>query len=315
MGGVSGSVRYFRPYPLHCVGGKGARTIDADGNTYIDHFLCGASLMLGHRAPEIMGALEEARKEGSILLNDPLSTELADLLQETIPCAERVRFLNSGTEAVMSALRIARAYTGKTKVIKFYGIYHGQTDEMLVGLDLTDRSLGSGIPATSRAQTVMARFGDFEQLHAILKGEDVAAILLDPAMHHSGLWAGTSDEYALIKDMAHAAGTLLVFDEVISGFRLASGGAQSYFRVVPELAVFGKALGAGEKIGAVVGRADVMSVADPSRERPDIFAYQSGTGNDVRSSVAAAIAVGEGKKEVIRPWKGQNHFCKQGCVD
>ena len=290
VGGVSGTVRYFRPYPLYMQSGNGSHTVDLDGNDYVDHFLCGACLLLGHRNPEIMQAIAKTPETGSLLLNDKLSVDLAELIQKMVPCAERVRLLNSGTEAVMSALRFARAYTGKSKVVKFYGTYHGQGDEMLFGLNDKPKRLGGGITEEAVSQTAMAHFGDFEALADILKQGEVAAVLVDPSMHHCGLWVGTNQTYAQIKQMAHDAGAVLIFDEVISGFRIAAGGAQSYFDITPDLAIFGKAFAAGEKIGAVVGREEIMAVADPARSRPGPFAYQSGTGNDVRNSVTAALA-------------------------
>jgi glutamate-1-semialdehyde 2,1-aminomutase len=291
VGGVSGTVRYFRPYPLYCSGGSGSRETDVDGNTYIDCFLCGACLLLGHRHPAVMSAMAARAESGSLLLNPRLATEVAEALQEMVPAAQRVRLLNSGTEAVMSALRFARAFTGRPRIVKFYGTYHGQSDQVLVGLGRGDHRLGSGIPEAAVSQMVMARFGDIEALKELLHDGDVAAVLVDPSMHHEGLWAGTPEDYRSIQRAAADAGALLIFDEVISGFRLAAGGAQEYYGVVPDLAVYGKAFGLGEKIGAVVGRTDVMAVADPSAGRsPGPFAFQSGTGNDSTGALTAALA-------------------------
>jgi len=289
-GGVSGTVRYFRPYPLYFREGSGSHAVDLDGNDHVDSFLCGASLMLGHRHPEIMKAIASTSAMGSIVLNPVLSTELAEAVQRLVPNAERVRLLNSGTEAVMSALRFARAFTGKPKIVKFAGTYHGQADEMLTGLDHRPGTVGAGVTKAALSDVIVSDLGDTDALAALLDQGDVAAILLDPSMHHCGLWAGTANLYQQMKEMAHAAGALLVFDEVISGFRLSAGGAQDYFGVKPDLAVYGKAFGAGERIGAVTGRADVMSVADPIRRGAGPFAFQSGTGNDSRNAVAAALA-------------------------
>jgi glutamate-1-semialdehyde 2,1-aminomutase len=206
-----------------------------------------------------------------------------------VPAAERVRLLNSGTEAVMSALRFARAFTGRSKIVKFLGTYHGQGDQMLVGLDGRGTRLGSGIPEELVSQIVLAPFGDLSVLQDLLQRGDVAGVLVDPSMHHAGLWAGTSEHYREIQRMTAEAGALLIFDEVISGFRLAPGGAQEHFGIVPDLAVFGKAFGVGERIGAVVGRSDVMAVADPTGRTRGPFAFQSGTGNDSTSALTAAL--------------------------
>jgi glutamate-1-semialdehyde 2,1-aminomutase len=291
VGGVSGVVRYFAPYPLYCSGGSGSRATDVDGNTYIDCFLCGATLLLGHRAPEVVSAIARSfAGTGSLVLNSTRATEVAEQLQRMVPSAERVRLVNSGTEAVMTALRFARAYTGRAKVVKFYGTYHGMDDQVLVGLNGRGQRLGSGIPEEVVSQTLMVRFGDLDALNELLGRGDVAAVLVDPSMHHGGLWAGTADDYRAIKQAAADARALLVFDEVISGFRLAPGGGQEYYGVVPDLAVFGKAFGVGEKIGAVVGRADVMAVADPRGRSSGRFAFQSGTCSDATNALAAALA-------------------------
>lgn len=280
VGGVSGTVRYFSPHPSYFESGQGSRTTDIDGNILIDHFLCGATLLLGHRHPELIAAQQRATAGGSLVLNPPLVTEVAEQLQAMVPAAERVRFLNSGTEAVMTSLRFARAFTGRPKIVKFLGTYHGMEDQVLVGLDGRGIRLGRGIPDSLVADTVNADFTDLDQLQVILAAGDVAAVLVDPSMHHGGLWAGDPAHYRAIQALVRDAGSLLIFDEVISGFRLAAGGAQEYFGVVPDLAVFGKALGAGERFGAVVGRAEVMAVADPSSRRSGPFAFQSGTCND-----------------------------------
>jgi len=268
VAGVSGTVRYFSPYPLYFSHGSGSRETDIDDNTYIDCFLCGACHLLGHRPPAIMAAIEARAKSGSLVLNPTLATEVAEKLQEIVPAAERIRLLNSGTEAVMSAMRFARAFTGRSKIVKCNGIYHGMGDQMLVGLDGRGRRLGSGIPEEVVSQTALMDFGDLGRLKAILQEGDVAAVMVDPSMHHGGLWAGDAAYYRAVQELATDAGALLIFDEVISGFRLAPGGAQEYYGVTPDLAVFGKAFGVGEKLGAVVGRAEVMAVADPSPDRP-----------------------------------------------
>lgn len=293
VAGVSGAVRYFAPYPAYFDAGEGARVTDIDGNSYIDCFLCGACLMLGHRAPMMMAAIAEASRRGSLILNPRHATETAEMLQGLVPGAERVRFLNSGTEAVMTALRFARAFTGRAKIIKFLGTYHGMEDQVLTGLDGRGILLGSGVPAGVLADIITLPFGDGDALHAALSGGDVAAVLMDPVMHHGGLWIGDGgcDFHAVTREATRRAGALLIFDEVIAGFRVDSGGGQRYFDVTADLAVFGKAFSAGEKLGAIVGRADVMGVADPSRDRgPGPFAFQSGTGNDATAGQLCAQA-------------------------
>jgi glutamate-1-semialdehyde 2,1-aminomutase len=290
VGGVSGSVRFFQPYPAYFEGGRGSRVTDIDGHDYVDCFLCGACLLLGHRAPSLMEAISEAAARGSLILNPRHSTETAEMMQSLVPGAERVRFLNSGTEAVMSALRFARAFTGNPKIIKFLGTYHGMEDQMLVGLDGRANVLGAGIPPGAVEDIIMLRFGDEDALRAALAAGDVAAVLMDPSMHHGGLWVGDGSFHHAVRDMTRKAGVLLIFDEVIAGFRLAAGGGQQHFGVTADLAIFGKAFSAGEKLGAVTGRADVMGVADPSGRSRGPFAFQSGTGNDTTAAQLCAQA-------------------------
>ena len=296
--GVSGTVRYFSPYPLYFETGTGSRAIDIDGNSYIDCFLCGATLLLGHRPAVIEAAMRDRLDTGSLVLNPRLATEVAESLQLMVPAAERVRLLNSGTEAIMTAIRFARAFTGRSKFVKFHGIYHGMNDQTLVGLDGRGHRLGAGIPSEVVSQTVGAHFGDLDALRAILAEGDVAAVLVDPSMHHGGLWVGTNGFYAELQEIAHNAGALVIFDEVISGFRIAAGGAQEYFDITPDLAVFGKAFAVGEKLGAVVGRADVMAVADPTRRSGGPFAFQSGTCSDSTSAQAASLAAMQTYREL-----------------
>lgn len=290
VGGVSGTVRYFAPYPLYFASGSGATTTDLDDNDYIDCFLCGACLLLGHRPPEIVEALDARMATGSLILNPTLATEVAEQLQAMVPAAQRVRLVNSGTEAVMVALRFARAFTGRSRIVKFNGTYHGMADEVLVGLGERGHRLGHGIPESAVSATTTAHLHDLDALEAILTSGDVAALLIDPSMHHCGLFAGSPEHYRTMQELAHDSGALVVFDEVISGFRIAPGGAQQRFGVVPDLAVFAKAFAVGEKLGAIVGRADVMEVANPSFPRTGPFAFQSGTGNDSTGGQAAALA-------------------------
>jgi len=297
VGGVSGTVRFFPPHPLYFEGGHGSHATDIDGNDYIDCFLCGACLLLGHRSPVIMGAVADSYAKGTLILNPRHSTLTAEMMQQMIPAAERVRFLNSGTEAVMSALRFARAFTGRARIVKFLGTYHGMEDQMLVGLDGRGIRLGAGIPPGVVEDIVMLPFGDIEALHRELKGGDVAGVLVDPSMHHGGMWIAPNDYYQAVRAATRKAGAVLIYDEVITGFRLAAGGGQEYFGVTPDLAIFGKAFSGGEKLGAVVGRADVMGVADPSGRSPGAFAFQSGTGNDATIAQACAMAaMGEYKQ-------------------
>ncbi|MYE83738.1 MAG: aminotransferase class III-fold pyridoxal phosphate-dependent enzyme, partial [Gammaproteobacteria bacterium] len=160
-GGVSGNLRFFPPYPLYMASGRGGRTVDVyvDGSAYIDSFACNGPLLLGHRHPAVIASVERYAGVGSLVLNPELAIECAEKLKEVIPSAERVRFLNSGTEAVMTAVRYARAYTGKPKVVKFFGQYHGQDDQFLLGLGADRRAFSAGVPESSQDGTLTLPFG------------------------------------------------------------------------------------------------------------------------------------------------------------
>lgn len=292
-GGTTGNLRFFHPYPLYFATGSGSSMTDVDGNTYIDCFLCNGPLLLGHRHPRIVAAVQAHANVGSLVVNPELSVLAAEALMRAVPCAERIRFLNSGTEAVLAAVRVARAYTGKPQVVKFFGHYHGQDDQFLVGLEPQPMSVGAGIPRESIANTLMVRYGDMDALSAALtKHTDVAAVILDPAMHSGGLWGSSTEYLRAVRALTAQLGIVLIFDEVITGFRLARGGAQALHGVTPDLATFAKALGAGEKLAALAGRESILRCLDPNRPAGTPAVFQSGTGNDGTAALAAgAMAI------------------------
>lgn len=291
-GGVSGNLRYFAPYPLYMSHGEGCTTTDVDGNDYVDCFLLNGPLLLGHRPAPVVQAMNEHASTGSLVLNPTVLIECAELLCDIVPCAEKVRFLNSGTEAVMAAVRYARAFTGRKWIIKFYGHYHGQDDQFLVGAGAQREAFGSGVPDSAYACTLTLPFNDIEAVRQVLqqRGDEIAAVVLDPAMHSGGLWGTTAEYLRELRGITTQKGVVLLFDEVITGFRLAPGGAQELHGVTPDLVTLAKALGAGEKVAAVAGRADIMSVVDPVAGDPKRRVFQSGTGNDGTMALAAAAA-------------------------
>ncbi len=290
-GGTTGNLRHFHPYPLYFSSGSGSTVTDVDGNAYVDCFLCNGPLLLGHRHPAVVEAIRQHEPMGSLLVNPPLAVELAELIQRYVPCAQRIRFLNSGTEAVLSAVRLARAFTGKHKIIKFLGHYHGQDDQFLVGLDPSGSALGSGIPPVATANSVQVAYGDLDALTAALDcNPDVAAVILDPAMHAGGLWGSSTGYLRALRDLTEARRIVLIFDEVITGFRLSIGGAQAVHGVMPDLATYAKALGAGEKLAAIAGREELMQALDPDRPSSRSAVFQSGTGNDGTTALAAGLA-------------------------
>ena len=294
-GGVSGNLRYFPPYPLYMSSGKGCRTIDVDGAAYIDCFSCNGPLLLGHRHPAVMSGMARLEAMGSLIVNPEIMVECAEKLKQVIPSAERVRFLNSGTEAVMSALRYARAYTRKPKVVKFYGHYHGQDDQILLGVAPNRRPFGDGVPESSQDNTLTLPCGDVQALDDLFAArDDIAAVIVDPAMHGGGLWGVTREFLAALRTRTRDAGIVLIFDEVITGFRMGLGGAQAYYAITPDLTTLAKALSGGERLAAVVGSAEIMKVTDPRAEGGAASVFQSGTGNDATFALAAALgAIGE----------------------
>lgn len=290
-GGVSGNLRYFAPYPLYMREGRGVTMTDVDGNDYIDCFLCNGPLLLGHRPPAVMAAIAEHAATGPLVLNPALLIDCAERVCDAVPSAQRVRFVNSGTEALMSAVRYARGHTGRSDVVKFFGHYHGQDDQFLVGATPNREPLGKGVPAAAFSHTLTVPFNDIDALHKLLRQDhDVAAVVLDAAMHSGGLW-GTNRDYLLaVREITRKAGVVLIFDEVITGFRMAPGGAQQHYDIDPDLTTLAKAMGAGEKIAAIAGKADIMSVVDPVEGDRTRRVFQSGTGNDGTAGLAAAMA-------------------------
>lgn len=290
-GGTTGNLRHFQPYPLYFTGGSGSTMRDVDGHAYVDCFLCNGPLLLGHQPPAVAQALRKHAGMGSLVVNPPLAVDVAELLVETIPCAERVRFLNSGTEAVLTAVRLARAATGHDRIIKFFGHYHGQDDQFMVGLLPSATRFGNGVPTESVANTLLLPHGDAELLARTLREQSgIAAVLLDPSMHSGGLWGSAPEYLREVRRLTEEAGVALIFDEVITGFRLHLQGAQGRYGVVPDLATYAKALAAGEKLGAVAGKAKFMAGLDPNRASHVPWVFQSGTGNDGTGGLAAALA-------------------------
>jgi len=294
-GGVTGNMRLYQPYPLYMTHGQGSKTYDIDNNEYVDCFLGNGPLFLGHQHPAVMAEMKQQFSRGSMVFNPDLIVECAELLKETVPCAEKVRFLNTGTEAVLVAVRIARAYTGKNKIIKFYGHYHGQDDQFLLGLGPTNDVISEGVPRESIMNTILLKYNDIDAVrHMLDEDDDIATIILDPGMHAGGVWPPSREYLKELRKLTAERGVVLIFDEVISGFRVALGGAQEYYGITPDMATFAKAIAAGEKLSAVVGKSEIMDVVVP--EQPNTTGgssktvFQSGTMNDGTSALAAAKA-------------------------
>jgi glutamate-1-semialdehyde 2,1-aminomutase len=281
-GGVDSPVRAFKSVggsPLFVVRGRGARIEDADGRRYIDYVMSWGPLIHGHAPRGLLKALADAAKRGtSFGAPTELETRLAQRVAMLMPSMERVRFVSSGTEAAMSALRVARAATTRDKFIKFEGCYHGHADPFLVQAGSGAMTLGvptsPGVPEAAARDTLLARYNDLESVERLAaqhRGE-IAAVFIEPIAGNMGLVAPRDGFLAGLRAICDREGILLVFDEVISGFRAAAGGAQQVFGVRPDLTCLGKIIGGGLPVGAYGGRADVMELVAPAGP-----VYQAGT--------------------------------------
>lgn len=294
-GGVNSPVRAWQAVglsPRLIVRGEGARVYDVDGNAYLDYVGSWGPLILGHAAPAVVAAVKEAASKGtSFGAPTPGEVELAKLLVEAVPGLEMVRLVNSGTEACMSALRLARGATGRPKVIKFDGCYHGHADSYLVAAGsgvLTQAIAGSpGVPQEIAALTLSLPYNDLEAVRQAVRRHpgEVAAIIVEPVAGNMGVVPPQPGFLAGLRQICDADGCLLIFDEVITGFRLAWGGAQALYGVFPDLTCLGKIMGGGLPVGAYGGRRDLLTQMAPTGP-----IYQAGTlsGNPV--AVAAGLA-------------------------
>jgi glutamate-1-semialdehyde 2,1-aminomutase len=294
-GGVNSPVRAFRAVggqPFFVNKAKGPYVWDVDGNKLIDYVCTWGPAILGHTHPKIISAVTAAAKKGtSFGIPNPYEVQMAKLICKLFPSVQKVRMTNSGTEACMSAVRLARGFTRRDKIIKFDGCYHGHADSLLVKAGSGALTFGhpdsAGIPADFAKYTVVLPYNDFDAVKAALAANknEVAAIIVEPVPGNAGLYLPKDGYLEFLREQTQANGALLIFDEVMTGFRLAPGGAQERFGITPDLTCMGKIIGGGLPVGAFGGRADIMDYLAPLGP-----VYQAGTLSGNPIAMAAGIA-------------------------
>ena len=294
-GGVNSPVRAFGSVgmtPRFIVSASGDRVRDADGNEYIDYVGSWGPMILGHAHPAVVEAVERAARDGlSFGAATEREIEMAERICDAVPGVEMVRMVNSGTEAVMSAVRAARGFTGRDKIVKFSGCYHGHSDALLVkaGSGLMTQGIpgSAGVPEGCTRDTLSAPYNDLESVRALFAANpgEIAAVIVEPVAANMGVVLPEADFLPGLRRLCDENGAVLIFDEVITGFRLAFGGASAYYGVQADLYTFGKIIGGGMPVGAYGGRREIMSVVSPLGS-----VYQAGTlsGNPVAMSAGLA---------------------------
>ncbi|HUA37615.1 MAG TPA: glutamate-1-semialdehyde 2,1-aminomutase [Candidatus Sulfopaludibacter sp.] len=294
-GGVNSPVRAFRAIggqPFFVNRAKGAHVWDVDGNEYIDYVCTWGPAILGHAHPKIIAAVKAAADHGtSFGIPNPFEVTMAKLICSLAPSVQKVRMTNSGTEACMSAIRLARGFTKRDKIIKFDGCYHGHADSLLVKAGSGALTFGNpdsaGVPAAFTQHTIVLPFNDIEAVKAAFEANknQIAGIIVEPVPGNAGVYLPKLGYLEFLREITQANGALLIFDEVMTGFRLAPGGAQERFRITPDLTCFGKIIGGGLPVGAFGGRAEIMDLLSPLGP-----VYQAGTLSGNPLAMAAGIA-------------------------
>jgi glutamate-1-semialdehyde 2,1-aminomutase len=307
-GGVNSPVRAFRAVggqPFFVARAKGSRVTDVDGNEYIDYVCTWGPAILGHGHPKIIQAVQRAAENGtSFGISNPLEVTLARIICSAVPSVQKVRMCNSGTEATMSAIRLARGFTKRDKIIKFEGCYHGHVDSLLVKAGSGALTFGhpdsAGVPASFVEHTIALPFNDIESLKSAFAANpgQIAGIILEPVPGNAGLYLPEPGYLPFLREITAAHGSLLIFDEVMTGFRLSLGGAQQLFGMTPDLTCFGKVIGGGLPVGAFGGRADIMDYLAPLGP-----VYQAGTLSGNPLAMAAGIAA-------LEELQSSNAYCQ-----
>lgn len=300
-GGVNSPVRAFKSVgldPVFIDRAEGCKIHDVDGNEYIDYICSWGPLMLGHSPKEIVDGIEEIVKKGtSYGVPTAIEVDMAKLIVEAYPAIDQVRMVNSGTEATMSALRVARAYTNRNKILKFEGCYHGHSDALLVKSGSGTITYGvptsPGVPEDVVKDTLVTRYNDIEATKAMFEehGNEIAAVILETVAGNMGVVPGKKEFIQFLRDITKEYGTVLIFDEVITGFRLAYNSSVGYYGIEPDMACFGKIIGAGLPVGAYGGKKEIMDMVSPVGP-----VYQAGT----LSGNPLAMYMGKKNLEILR---------------
>ena len=293
-GGVNSPVRAFqsvdKEYPIFIKSGNGSKLYDEDGNEYVDMIGSWGPMILGHNYPQVLEIVKKELENGtSFGLPTKKEVELAELVKSCFPSIEKLRLTTSGTEAAMASVRLARAFTGKNKIVKFEGCYHGHSDSLLVkagsGLLTFAHQDSNGITEGVVKDTITLPFGDFEKLKETLESEkDIACVILEPIPANMGLIETKKEYLEKIREITEKEKIVLIFDEVISGFRISLGGAQEVFGITPDLTVLGKIIGGGYPVGGFGGKKEIMDLISPVGN-----VYHAGTLSGNPISVAAGI--------------------------
>ncbi len=291
-GGVNSPVRAFKAVggePLFIERGKGSKIYDVDGSEYLDYVLSWGPLILGHTHPEVIkeviGVLEKGTSFGAPTFRE---TELAKIMVKAVPGMEKIRLVNSGTEATMSAIRLARGYTGRDKIVKFEGCYHGHADYLLVKAGSGATTFGfpdsAGVPRDFTRNTILVPYNDITVIEKVIKENhgEIASVIIEPVAGNMGVVLPEDGFLQKLREITREYGIVLIFDEVISGFRISYGGAQQYFRVIPDLTCLGKIIGGGLPVGAYGGKKEIMDNLAPLGS-----VYQAGTLSGNPIAVAA----------------------------
>lgn len=291
-GGILYPIRYFEPYPFQAISAKGSRIFDADGNEFTDYWCTHFAMILGHNHPKVVEALRDQIQRGYHFgVPHEQEIKLAELVTRTVPSARMVRFASSGTEANMYAVRLARTYTKREKIGKFEGNWHGGYDTLHVAVHHPlDRPQSGGLTSDNARHTIVLPYNDLDGTRKMIRDHQLACIFVEPLMGAGGMIPSEKDFLQGLRELCNETGALLIFDEVVTGFRLRLGGAQQFFGVLPDLTVLGKFLGGGLPIGALAGREDVMEHLDLTKYEGEELSFIGGTGIGNALTMAAGVA-------------------------